>query len=111
MKRRRETQKPPVVDRTDPTHEKLRQALADARSERDAALLELARERELTNALRLQLRADQPTNVPRYPAGTGLGPAPLRYQLVDKVNESAKRALGPMHGAAKKLLDRNRGRR
>ncbi len=85
--------------------------LREARRERDEALTALARERELTNALRLQLRDDQQGEVPRYPTGTGLGPPPLRYQLVDSLNASAKLALGPVHGAAKKLLSRRRGPR
>lgn len=89
----------------------LERALIDARRERDEALLALARERELTNSLRLQVRNGQSVEIPRYPAGTGPGPAPLRYQLVDSLNASAKRALGPVHGAAKKLLARNRGRK
>jgi hypothetical protein len=83
----------------------LEAALVEARRERDEALLALATERELTNALRLQLR-QPPIEVARYPAGTGLGPPPLRYELADKLNDSAKKALGPVHRAAKSLLGR-----
>lgn len=83
----------------------LEAALVEARRERDEALLALAKERELTNALRLQLR-QPPLEVARYPAGTGLGPPPLRYELADKLNDSAKRALGPVHRAARSLLGR-----
>jgi len=84
----------------------LERALSQARHDRDEALEALARERELTNALRLQLRHQGEASVPRFPAGTGLGPAPLRYQLADTINDSAKRALGPVHSAARKLLNR-----
>lgn len=84
----------------------LESALDQARQERDDALAALAQERELTNALRLQLRHQGEPAVPRFPAGTGLGPAPLRYKLADSLNDSAKRALGPVHSAAKKLLNR-----
>jgi hypothetical protein len=83
----------------------LETALAEARRERDEALLALARERELTNALRLQLRAPA-ADVPRYPTGTGLGPPPLRYVVADRLNDSAKTALGPVHRVAKSLLGR-----
>jgi hypothetical protein len=91
--------------RPTPSPAALETALADARRERDEALMLLAKERELTNALRLQLR--QPAaDIPRYPTGTGLGPPPLRYELADKLNDSAKKALGPVHRAAKSLLGR-----
>lgn len=80
--------------------------LAAARADRDDALAALAKERELTNALRLQLRRGDEAAVPRYPPGAGLGPPALRYELADRVNETVKRTLGPVHSAAKRLLRR-----
>lgn len=93
-----------MARRQQPPKEDLKAELAAARAERDEALAALARERELTNSLRLQLRNAGQAETPRYPAGTGLGAPPLRYELADKLNNSAKRALGPVHQAARRLL-------
>lgn len=82
-------------------------ALVRALAERDEALLQLARERELTNALRLQQRSGAEV-VPDYPPGTSPGDPPLRYRLADSLNASAKRVLGPVHTAARKLIHRKK---
>ena len=81
---------------------RLEQALA----ERDEALLDLAKERELTNALRLSARSrDEPEPMP-YPPSAGLGEPPLRYRVADAANDTAKGVLGPWHQRFKRLAAR-----
>lgn len=82
--------------------------LTAARRERDEALAALARERELVNALRLQLKNRGEPDVPHFPPGTAPGKPPLRYELADRINESAKKALAPVHFVARRLLDRKK---
>jgi len=81
--------------------------------ERDAALGELAREREVSNALRLAAfgpgRGLPP--LPEYPETVGPGAPPLRYLLVDQLNERFKGVFGLAHRTGRELLARARGRR
>jgi hypothetical protein len=75
----------------------------DAEKERNEAVMALARERELTNALRLSVNA---ALVHAEPSNEGL---PLRYALVDRANDEIKKVLGPAHVAvrsvAKSVID------
>lgn len=84
----------------------LQKRLESALAERDAALAELARAREQSNALRLRLANLGEPEPPRYPARAGPGEPPLRYVLVDQVNDGLKFALKPLHGAVRRLLAR-----
>jgi hypothetical protein len=94
----------------------LRAELVEAKRKRDAALLELAREREAFNALRLSFPPMNAAPPPPFqPAVVPPAPPPLRYVLVDRANEQIKRYLGPMHSASKRMATAtlrllNRGR-
>jgi hypothetical protein len=78
--------------------------LLEALAERDRALTDLAKERALTNALKLKLEHVGEPSVPLYPPSAGYGPTPLRYRVADRANEVAKVVLGPVHRLAKRLL-------
>jgi len=81
----------------------LEEQLRQMRDERDQALMELAREREKTNALRLAL---PPVSLPPLSSyGPDIDPddPPFRYVLADRANKGLKAALGPLHGALKKV--------
>jgi hypothetical protein len=84
----------------------LEQRLQAALVERDRALAALAEAREQLNAFRLALRNVGESSVPAYPVSAGLGPPPLRYLLVDRVNEQLKTVSGPIHHLLKALVDR-----
>jgi hypothetical protein len=79
----------------------LEEQLHRMREERDQALMDLAREREKANALRLAL---PPVNLPPL---SGFGPdidpndPPFRYVLADRANKGLKTILGPLHSALK----------
>lgn len=85
--------------------------LEAALRERDEALLALATERERSNALRLRLERLGEPEPPRYPTHAGIGPTPLRYVVVDRLNESIKGVLGPLHGPLKRAVARFGGPR
>lgn len=85
--------------------------LQEALAARDAALLELAQEKERTNALRLWVRAAGEVDPVRYPSEVGPDGAPLRYVVADRVNDGVKRLLGPLHGRGKALLGRGKKER
>jgi hypothetical protein len=81
--------------------EAMQEQLHRMREERDQALMDLARERETTNALRLAL---PPVNVPQLSSyGPDIDPydPPFRYVLADRANKGLKTVLGPLHGALK----------
>jgi hypothetical protein len=78
--------------------------LQEALAARDAALLELAQEKERTNALRLWARAAGEVDPVRYPGEVGPDGAPLRYVVADRLNDGFKRLLGPLHERGKALL-------
>lgn len=110
------TKSPPSRRPSSPTPElrhrieQLERLLAAARSDRDAALLDLARERELVNALRVSRSSRTEAEVPRYPTAAGLGPVPLRYDLADATNERLKRGLGRFHHLLKRAAEAALGR-
>jgi hypothetical protein len=79
--------------------ERLELELARAVKDRDEALLEVARAKEISNALRLLARH----GTQELALGKVRG-APLRYVVVDEVNDTLKTILGPMHGQAKKAV-------
>jgi hypothetical protein len=64
-----------------------------------ALRLELAREREKVNALRLGFTAEPPPMASEE--------QPLRHVLADTANETVKRYLGPLHRALRSLVVRN----
>lgn len=70
------------------------------RAELDQLRLELAKERELSNALRLGFFG----GIREIPQPHELEPPPLRYQLVDRANGFIKRYLEPIHRGAKGAL-------
>ncbi len=85
------------------TSASLERRLAEALTERDAALASLAAAREELNALRLGgHRRGEVVN--EYPVASGVGPPPLRYVLIDRANEAAKRLLNPLHRAVKAVI-------
>lgn len=80
--------------------------LAEARAERDAAKLELARARELADALRLSFPpTGEPPPPPFAPAMTPGAPPPLRYVLADRANDYVKRYLQPLHSAGRRAAE------
>ena len=81
----------------------LRAQLLKARKSCDDALLQLARERETVNALRLALPRTSSEPPPNYPASAGPGEPPLRYVLVDSANAALKRYLGPVQEGVKQV--------
>lgn len=81
----------------------LRERLEAAIAERDLALTALAKERELTNALRLGARNRGEPDPPPYPRSAGLGAPPLRYVLADAANDVLKAWVGPLQRVAKRL--------
>ncbi len=74
--------------------------LAAALEDRDAALAQLAAERERLNALRLAFRASAAGGDSDQPVAD----EPLRYRLADAANTLLKRSLGPVHRGAKKAI-------
>ena len=74
---------------------------------RDRALLALAREREQLDSVRLSLQRFPPP--PRQEPSASSAPPPvpadlpLRYQVVDAINNRVKRLAGPLHGPVKAL--------
>ena len=76
--------------------------IQDLEQERSDLLLALARERERANALFLAYPPATlaPSGAPAHAAGP-TGPLPLRYRLVDKLNDTVKRGLPVVHIAAK----------
>lgn len=73
--------------------------------ERDAALLELARAREVLNAQRLAERWEAEEELPAYPLEAGVAwPVPLRYRAVDALNGWGKRVLPGVQRLARGLL-------
>ena len=75
--------------------------LEAALEERDRALLELARDREESNAARLRDRWKDEEEIPPYPLDAGAPfPIPLRYRLADGLN----RLLGAIPAAVKHRL-------
>lgn len=91
--------------------EDLQRRLETALHERDQALLLLASEREFSNALRLRFERLGEPEPPRYPVHAGAGPTPLRYLVVDHLNDTIKTGLGPLHGLLKGALRRASGAR
>jgi hypothetical protein len=81
----------------------LRAQLLKARAACDDALLQLAREREKVNALRLAMPRVAESAPPAYPVSTGPGAPPLRYVLVDSANTALKRYFGPVQDGVKKV--------
>lgn len=72
-----------------------------ALTERDDALQKLAAARAELEALKLSLR-QAGTEPPLYPpTANPAEPAPLRYVLVDRANQTFKRLLGPLHRVVK----------
>ncbi len=80
----------------------LRTQLLRARQSHDELLLELARERETVNALRLAMPVVNESAPPAYPVSAGVGAPPLRYVVVDSANNALKRYLGPMQSGLKR---------
>ena len=81
----------------------LRAQLLRARQSCDDALLQLAREREKVNALRLAMPQVAASAPPAYPVSAEPGAPPLRYVLVDSANSALKRYLGPVQSGVKKV--------
>ena len=81
----------------------LRKQLLKARQACDDALLQLARERETVNALRLALPAISQSAPPAYPVSASPGAPPLRYVLVDSANTALKRYLSPVQDGVKRV--------
>src|SRR4051794_33981465 len=65
--------------------------LKAALDDRDHALLELARERELVNTLRLSAQFQAEANPTVYPSAVGPDGPPLRYVVADRLSEGFKR--------------------
>lgn len=81
--------------------EELGEQVRELREARDLALLDLAREREKTNALRMAL---PPVHLPAatgYPPDVDPNDPPLRYVIADRANKGLKTVLGPLHTALK----------
>ncbi len=85
--------------------EALRDQLERALEERDRALVELARERERVNALRLWARFPAEVDPARYPSEVGPDGTPLRYVVADRLNEGLKGLLGPLHEKGRALFE------
>ena len=77
---------------------RLQAALTLALQQRDEALLALAQERERTQTIYAQWAEPPVAAGPaRRPAGAPETPTPLRHRVVDRLNDEAKRRLGPLH--------------
>ncbi len=81
--------------------EQLKEQVRQLREARDQALLDLAREREKTNALRLALPPVHQPSSSGYPTDVDPADVPLRYVIADRANKSLKSVLGPLHAALK----------
>lgn len=83
--------------------------LERALEERDAALLELARARELLNRQRLAEQWASEEEIPPYPLDAGAAwPVPVRYRVVDAVNRWSKHSLPGVQRLARTLLGKAR---
>ncbi len=67
----------------------MRAQLREAREERDAALLAVAKEREVANAILASQVAPK------------LGPKPIRYRAVDALSDGLKKALPLPHAGVR----------
>ena len=85
---------------------RLQAALTLALQQRDEALLALAKERERGQAIYAQWAEPQVAAGPaRTAAGAPPAPTQLRYRVVDRLNEEAKRRLGPLHRRARAVAE------
>lgn len=82
-----------------------------AERERDQALTELARARAELDALRRARATRGEPEPPLYPdtAAPGLAP-PLRYVVVDRINDALKRLAAPVQGRLRAWVGPGRGR-
>lgn len=100
--------KKPVTHPTEPQNQgclncaELRAQLEHLRESRDSALLSLAQEHELANALRLAFPTSRDALAAATPV-TGYGTRPLRYAVVDELNERVKKYLKPVHSVSKRI--------
>jgi len=85
--------------------------LEHAERERDEALTQLARARAELDALRRALATKGEPEPPLYPdtAAPGLAP-PLRYVVVDRINDALKVLAGPVQRRLRARVGTGRGR-